>query len=126
MNSVIIIAIAFVLLIPTTVFAERGEAHWSNILEVWKSEKLIDARTFLNAVGWLHDKKIINYDDGKRNISSAHPYDFSSDPLFDYTPDKRNIVVMGDGGAKLILTDEGWLVVYVGEKFIGEYFCSWC
>ena len=138
MKPVIIIAIVIVFGIgiglSLNVSAEEEEIpHWSGILVVWYAEKMIDAREFLDAVGYLHNKKIINFDDGQRNISYASSYEIDfNDPLlknnqdgYDYSLHDK--ILLSKGEYRIVKhAGDAYIKAYVGNEFLASYYCPWC
>ena len=69
MKSVIIIALAFVLLFPMTVFS-YAEKPWTDNIFEWHEKKLITPTEFVNAIGYLTEHRIVLLEKTvERNIS---------------------------------------------------------
>ena len=75
MRHVFIITIAFILLIPTSAFAQSSE-HWSDELYTWYDYRLIEESQLNNALIYLQDREIIEI-----VIHSTEPADFIASVL---------------------------------------------
>jgi len=127
--SVIITSLFFItlLMIPADSFAQ---GMWSAVLQAWKTDGKITEWEFLNAVGYLHDKKIIQYEDGERNIVAGREGLDLNDPEFSYNDEGqmshpvKNIYA--HDGYVVTVDDYGYVTSYMNGKLVSSHYCNYC
>jgi len=115
-------------MIPADSFAQ---GMWSGVLQAWRADGQISEWEFLNAVGYLHDKKIIQYEDGERNIVVGREgLDLVGDPEFSYKDDGQMSHpvkhIYEHGGALIILDEYGYVSTYMNGKLVSSHYCNYC
>ncbi len=130
MKSTVIFAILFftsLLIIPMDSFAE---GMWSGVLQSWRGDKIITEWEFLNAVGYLHDQKIIQYEDGERNIVAGRDGLDLNDPEFSYNDHGQMshpiITIYAHDGYVVRLDDYGQVTSEYKGQFISSWYCDYC
>ncbi len=139
MKPVIIIAIAFVLLIPTTTNAEVN--NWTDSLFDWHKQGKISPTEFINALGYLSDHKIgkvyTSKMAGDRNIATTdssfdynHPAFKNQQGGYDYANHDVSIFSYQHSNGmtfEIIKEYDGRLTGYIDGGYIAHYDrCAWC
>ena len=130
MKFLLIIAILFFISLLTIPMDSFAEGMWAGVLHSWRADKTITEWEFLNAVGYLHDQKIIQYEDGERNIVAGREGLDLNDPEFSYNDDGQMShpvkIIYAHDGYVVKLDDYGYVTSELNGQIVSSQFCDYC